>query len=89
MKRESRIEKWKEPRGLVKHIESDISLGMVASYPANTIIALQRLHSLAFGFGTFACAEDQASLPHDGLLRITRHHKQEIVRHLEYVKLNT
>jgi hypothetical protein len=35
----------------------------------NTLIALQRLHSLAFGFGTFAYAKDQASLPHDGLLK--------------------
>ena len=26
------------------------------------------LHSLAFVFGTFAYAKDQASLPHDGLL---------------------
>ena len=38
-------------------------------FPANTLIPLQRLHSLAFGFGTFACAKDQASSPHDGLLK--------------------
>ena len=46
----------------------------------NTLIALQRLHSLAFGFGTFAYAtgqsrrkymsdKDRASSPHDGFLR--------------------
>ncbi|OPY74363.1 MAG: hypothetical protein A4E63_00746 [Syntrophorhabdus sp. PtaU1.Bin050] len=37
--------------------------------PANTLIALQRLHSLALGFGTFAYAKDRASLPYDGLLK--------------------
>jgi hypothetical protein len=36
---------------------------------ANTLLALLRLQSLAFGFGTFAYAKDQASLPHDGLLK--------------------
>jgi len=36
---------------------------------ANMLVALQRLHSLAFGFGTFACyAKDPASSSHDGLL---------------------
>jgi hypothetical protein len=42
--------------------------------PANTLIPLQRLHSLAFGFGTSAYAEDRASSPHDGLLRRPRPH---------------
>ena len=37
--------------------------------PANTLVTLQRLHSLAFGFGTSAYAKDRASLPHDGLLK--------------------
>jgi len=46
----------------------------VGLFPANALIALQRLHSLAFGFGTFAYAKDQASSPRDGLLRKTRHH---------------
>jgi hypothetical protein len=47
-------------------------LGMVGSggvVHANTLLALQRLQSLAFGFGTFAYAKDRASLPHDGLLK--------------------
>jgi hypothetical protein len=39
------------------------------AFPANTLIALQRLHALAFGCGTFAYAKDQASLPLDGLLK--------------------
>jgi hypothetical protein len=39
----------------------------------NTLLALRRLQSLAFGFGTSAYAEDRASLPHDGLLRRSRH----------------
>jgi hypothetical protein len=43
-------------------------IGVVLS-PANTLIVLQRLHSFAFGCGTFAYAKDQASLPLDGLLK--------------------
>jgi hypothetical protein len=35
----------------------------------NTLIPLQRLQSLAFGFGTFAYAKDQASSPLDGFLK--------------------
>jgi hypothetical protein len=35
----------------------------------NTLLSLQRLQSLAFGFGTSAHAEDRASSPHDGLLK--------------------
>ena len=47
----------------------------VRLFPANTLITLQRLHSLAFGFKNFCLiAKDQASLPHDGLLERTRHH---------------
>ncbi len=42
--------------------------GYGSSY-TNTLVPLQRLHSLAFGFGTFAYAKDRASLPHDGLLK--------------------
>jgi hypothetical protein len=45
-----------------------MSIG-VGLFPANTLISLQRLQSLAFGFGTFAYAKDRASSPHDGLLR--------------------
>jgi hypothetical protein len=41
----------------------------VGQFPANTLIALQRLHSLAFGCGTFAFAKGQASLLLDGLLK--------------------
>ena len=41
----------------------------VGLFPANTLITLLRLHSLAFGFGTFAYAKDRASSPHDGLLK--------------------
>jgi len=37
--------------------------------PTNTLTTLQRLHSLAFGFGTFAYAKDRGSSLHDGLLR--------------------
>jgi hypothetical protein len=39
------------------------------AFPANTLFALQRRPSLAFGYGTFAYAKDQASLPLDGLLK--------------------
>jgi hypothetical protein len=35
----------------------------------NTLLTLQRLQSLAFGFGTFASAKDRASSPLDGLLK--------------------
>ena len=42
------------------------------------VLALQRLQSLAFGFGTFAYAKDQASSPLDGLLRKTRHLPDDI-----------
>jgi|WetSurMetagenome_2_1015567.scaffolds.fasta_scaffold06977_6 hypothetical protein len=45
-----------------------VSIG-VGLFPANTLIALQRLQSLAFGCGTFAYAKDQASSPHNGLLK--------------------
>ena len=38
------------------------------------LLTLRRLHSLAFGFGTSAYAQDRASLPLDGLLRRPRHH---------------
>ncbi len=41
----------------------------VGPFPANTFISLQRLHSLAFVFGTFAYAKDRASSSHDGLLK--------------------
>jgi len=37
--------------------------------PQTRSFKLLRLHSLAFGFGTFAYAKDRASLPHDGLLQ--------------------
>jgi len=47
----------------------------VGLFPANTLITLQRLHSLAFGFKNFyLIAKDQASLPHDGLLEKTQHY---------------
>lgn len=39
----------------------------VGPFPANTLFALRRRPSLAFGYGTFAYAKDQASLPLDGL----------------------
>jgi hypothetical protein len=42
---------------------------MVSAIPRKHAHSLQRLHSLAFGCGTFAYAKDQASLPHDGLLK--------------------
>jgi len=38
------------------------------AFPANTFTPFQRLHSLAFSFGTFAYAKDRASLLHDGML---------------------
>jgi hypothetical protein len=41
----------------------------VGLFPANTLTPLRRLHSLAFDLGTFAYAKDQASLPHNGLLK--------------------
>ena len=50
-----------------------MSIG-VGLFPANTLTSLQRRPSLAFNFGTFAYAKDQASLLHDGLLMKTRHH---------------
>ncbi|MBA4418441.1 MAG: hypothetical protein C0392_11130 [Syntrophus sp. (in: bacteria)] len=56
----------------------------VGIFHANTLITLQRLQSLAFGFGTFADAKDQASLPHDGLLRKTRHHAPMIYLGLKH-----
>ena len=36
------------------------------------VLTLRRLHSLALGFGTFACAKDRASSPRDGLLKDNR-----------------
>ena len=42
---------------------------MVSGIPRKHAHALQRLHSLAFVFGTFAYAKDQASSPLDGLLQ--------------------
>ena len=45
-----------------------MSIG-VGLFPANTLIPLQRLQSLASGFGTFAYAKYRASSPHDGLLQ--------------------
>ena len=41
---------------------------MVSGIPRKHAHSLQRLQSLAFGFGTFTYAKDQASLPLDGLL---------------------
>jgi hypothetical protein len=41
----------------------------VSGIPRKHAHSLQRLHSLAFGCGTFADAKDQASLPLDGLLK--------------------
>jgi hypothetical protein len=46
----------------------------VSGIPRKHVHSLQRLHSLALDFGTFAFAKDQASLPLDGLLRKTQHH---------------
>jgi len=47
-------------------IRMSISAGL---FPANTLIRSSGLHSLAFGFGTFAYAKDQASSSRDGLLK--------------------
>ena len=44
-------------------------MSMVSGIPRKHAHSLQRLQSLAFGFGTFAYAKDQASLPLDGLLK--------------------
>jgi len=55
-------------------VYSELRIGIcVGLFPANTLITLLRLHSLAFGIGTFAYAKDRASSPHDGLLGKTRH----------------
>ncbi len=42
---------------------------MVLGIPRKHAHPLQRLHSLVFSFGTFACAKDQASLLHNGSLK--------------------
>ncbi len=43
--------------------------------PQTRSFKLKRLQLLAFGFKNFCLiAKDQASLPHDGLLKKTRHH---------------
>jgi len=52
---------------------------------SNTLISLQLLQSLAFGFGTFAYAKDRASSPLDGLFRggsIARSVHEQLPRHL-------
>ena len=43
-------------------------------FPCKHACSLQRRPSLVFDFRTFACAKDQASSSHNGLLRKTRHH---------------
>jgi CopG family nickel-responsive transcriptional regulator len=49
---------------LLFSIQNDIrGEHLLRAFPANTLIAFQRLHSLAFGCGTFAFAKDRASLP--------------------------
>ena len=42
---------------------------LVSGIPRKNVHALQRLHSLAFSFETFAYAKDQASSLLDGLLK--------------------
>jgi hypothetical protein len=49
-------------------------MSMVSGIPRKHAHSLQRLYSLAFDFGTFAYAKDQASSPLDGLLGKARHH---------------
>jgi len=44
-------------------------MSMVSDIPRKHAHSLQRLHSLALDFGTFAFAKDQASLSRDGLLK--------------------
>ena len=41
----------------------------MSGIPRKHVHSLQRLHSLAFSIGTFACAKDQASSLLDGLLK--------------------
>jgi hypothetical protein len=48
-------------------------MGTMSVIPRKHAHSLRRRPSLAFIFGTFAYAKDQASLLHDGLLRKTRH----------------
>lgn len=44
-------------------------MGTMSGIPRKHAYSLRRRPSLAFSFGTFAYTKDQASLPHDGLLK--------------------